>query len=251
MMGRIEGERAHGKFISENPDKIWSYDTRAGKFRAKWKSRMILECLQTEHHPEVRVLEIGCGSGEYTKYFSEKIDRLVATDLSAELLLIAQRKVNRRSVEFRLEDAHRLSFPDGSFDAVIGNSILHHLDIEPALEEIRRVLKEGGKIIFNEPNMLNPYIFIQKNSKFIKKITGDSPTETAFYKGRFKRLLEKHDFKQVKISPIDFLPPFTPDFLFPVMRLLSNTLQELPLVREFSGVLFIRASKQSAVSTSA
>ncbi|HED13240.1 MAG TPA: class I SAM-dependent methyltransferase [Gammaproteobacteria bacterium] len=243
-MERIAGEIAHGKFISENPDKVWNYNTKAGKYRALWKSRQILDCLQVTSYPELKVLEVGCGSGEYTKYFAEKICNLVATDLSDDLLQIAQHNVNRPLVKFMPEDVHHLTFPSDHFDAVIGNSILHHLNIEPALEEILRVLKKGGRLLFNEPNMLNPYIFVQKHSKLIKKMTGDSPTETAFYKGAFKRLLEKHHFAHIEITPIDFLPPFTPDLLFPVFRTASVVLQKIPLVKEFSGVLFIRAVKQ-------
>jgi len=175
-MDRIHGEIAHGTYIAENPEKVWNYNTKAGKYRASWKAKQILEYLQIDHHPEARVLEIGCGSGEYTRYFAGKINHLTATDLSEDLLRIARRNVNQAQVEYRTEDVHHLGFQDGQFDAVVGNSILHHLDIEPALAEIHRVLKNGGKLVCNEPNMLNPYIFVQKHSKYIKKITGDSPT---------------------------------------------------------------------------
>ena len=57
---------------------------------------------------------------------------------------------------FLLMDAHNLDFEDDSFDFVYGCAILHHLDYSRALDEIYRVLKPGGKILFAEPLGINP-----------------------------------------------------------------------------------------------
>ena len=57
---------------------------------------------------------------------------------------------------FRLMDANNLDFEDDSFDFVYGCAILHHLDYSRALDEIYRVLKPGGKILFAEPLGINP-----------------------------------------------------------------------------------------------
>jgi SAM-dependent methyltransferase len=57
---------------------------------------------------------------------------------------------------FHLMDAHNLEFEDESFDFVYGCAILHHLDYNRALNEIYRVLKPGGKILFAEPLGINP-----------------------------------------------------------------------------------------------
>ena len=53
-------------------------------------------------------------------------------------------------------DAHDLQFEDGTFDFVFGDAILHHLNMAPALDEIFRVLKPNGKILFVEPLDINP-----------------------------------------------------------------------------------------------
>lgn len=62
----------------------------------------------------------------------------------------------RLSPTFHLMDAHKLAFEDNTFDAVFGAGILHHLDLEPALSEIDRVLKPGGVATFFEPLDINP-----------------------------------------------------------------------------------------------
>ncbi|MDP7057827.1 MAG: class I SAM-dependent methyltransferase [Nitrospinaceae bacterium] len=57
---------------------------------------------------------------------------------------------------FRLMDANYLEFEDESFDFVYGCAILHHLDYVRALNEVCRVLKPGGRILFVEPLGINP-----------------------------------------------------------------------------------------------
>lgn len=59
-------------------------------------------------------------------------------------------------IDFKIMDAHYLTFPDSSFDVVYGGSILHHLDLNKSIKEIWRILKKDGVIIFSEPLIYNP-----------------------------------------------------------------------------------------------
>lgn len=77
---------------------------------------------------------------------------------------------NRNKPAFHLMDAHDLQFADGYFDVVFGNSILHHLDFCRALDEIRRVLKPDGRIVFFEPLGINPI------SKVVRALTPQART---------------------------------------------------------------------------
>jgi len=65
-------------------------------------------------------------------------------------------RFSRVKPNFRLMDAHSLEFEDESFDVVYGCAILHHLDFIQALDEVCRVLKPGGRILFVEPLGINP-----------------------------------------------------------------------------------------------
>jgi SAM-dependent methyltransferase len=60
--------------------------------------------------------------------------------------------------DFRIADPYATPFGDDSFDIVIGHMILLHLDLERALEEIRRVLRPGGRGVFVEPLAHNPLL---------------------------------------------------------------------------------------------
>jgi ubiquinone/menaquinone biosynthesis C-methylase UbiE len=65
-------------------------------------------------------------------------------------------KTSRLKPRFSLMDANNLEFADESFDMVFGGSILHHLEFERALDEIQRVLKPQGRMLFVEPLDNNP-----------------------------------------------------------------------------------------------
>ncbi len=193
--------------------------------------------------PGLRILEIGCGTGEYSKALLKLGLSLLATDLSYNMLNIARQKVaGGKGIVFFVSDVDYLPVRGQSLNLVLGNSILHHLDVDNALREIFRVLKKGGRLAFSEPNMLNPHIFLQKKVKFIKKLAGDSPNETAFCRWKLKKILKKNGFKNIFIKPFDFLHPYTPSTLVRAVNRAGLFLEKTPL-KEIAGSLFITAEK--------
>ncbi|MBO4873047.1 MAG: M20/M25/M40 family metallo-hydrolase [Lachnospiraceae bacterium] len=95
------------------------------------------------------VLEVGCGTGSLWLGHDgivSKCGKLILTDLSEGMLATAKENLGKRgNIEYRKADIQDLPFPDGSFDAVIANSMLYHVpDLEKGLREVRRVLKKGG-----------------------------------------------------------------------------------------------------------
>ena len=237
---RLRNEIAHGKFlIGHNAGKIWNWETPAGRLR--WRRRV--DMLTSSIAPGMTVLEIGCGTGYLTKELARISAPVTAIDVSMELLRAARDAVRSPHVKFSLSNAYALPFSDRTFNAIIGSSALHHLDVNKALREFYRVLRPGGALVFAEPNMLNPQIMLQKSVPFIKKALGDSPDETAFFAWRFKRMLIGHGFTGISITPVDFLHPRIPAMFLPVFRPLCAAVERVPLVREIAGSLYIRAAK--------
>lgn len=237
---RIQNEIEHGKFIAEKGEEIWNWSSPAGRLRWQRRVNMFAEFLGNDGK---NVLEVGCGTGLFTSKLALTDNQIIAIDVSPVLLELAQNRVQKSNVVFKNEDAHRTSFDDEHFDFIIGISVLHHLDIDAALKEFFRILKPGGKMMFTEPNMLNPQIFIQKNIPFIKKLTGDSPDETAFTKWRLEKALVRNKFINVDIKNFDFLHPSIPSFLLNDAVSFCNILERLPVLKEISGSLLIKASK--------
>jgi len=169
--------------------------------------------------------------------------QLTAIDISAELIEAAKKNILNPTVEFVIENAYQMTFADQTFNAVIGSSVLHHLDVDSAIKEIYRVLKPGGYIAFTEPNMMNPQIALQKTIPALKKAPGDSPDESAFFIWSIRKKLKKIGFTGIDIIPFDFLHPRIPKRLIKTILSFTDFAETIPLLRQISGSLFIKAIK--------
>jgi len=102
-----------------------------------------------------RLVDFGCGSGANTALLANRGAHVWAIDISEDLLKLGRRRlaVSGRDggATFIAASAHDLPFPDASIDVVFGIAILHHLDLDLVAREVRRVLKPGGRAIFQEP----------------------------------------------------------------------------------------------------
>lgn len=240
MEQRLINEIKHGKYlVAHGAGEIWNWETPAGRVRWARRTKMLTSRLT----PEMKVLELGCGTGYFTRELVKSNATITAIDISPDLLELAEQEIDNSNVTFRIDNAYQLSFPDGHFDAVIGSSVLHHLDVQKAVSEIFRVLKPNGFMVFTEPNMMNPQIALQKNIPYLKRKLGDSPDETAFFCWPLSRLLRKQGFSGIKIEPFDFLHPAIPPKMISLVSWLGMVMENLPLIREIAGSLYIVAKK--------
>jgi ubiquinone/menaquinone biosynthesis C-methylase UbiE len=101
------------------------------------------------------VLEVGCGTGNYTVPVARRCARMVAADASPEMLRYTRERLDREGltrVETRLEQLPDQPGPSQSFDGTLAVGILNYVqDIEGALRALTSVLKPGGWSIFNVP----------------------------------------------------------------------------------------------------
>ena len=150
MRKRIAKEIQHGRFLAAHgAGEIWNWESPAGKLR--WSRRV--KMLSSHLEPGMSVLEVGCGTGYFTRELARLGSEVIAIDVSPELLEIATANCSMPNVRYEIQDASALSYSDAMFDSVVGSSVLHHLEIKEALREIYRVLKPGGAVYFTEPNM--------------------------------------------------------------------------------------------------
>ena len=149
------------------------------------------------NRPPGDVLEIGCGTGLVTRRLRERVDstlRVVATDLSAPMLDYAREKLGEgKGIEWREADALALPFEDRSFGAVVcGFGIMFVPDRHAMLREARRVLADGGILLFNVWDRIeeNPHAAVYA-AVVEAMFTGDAEM-------RFRTPYEMHDVENLR-----------------------------------------------------
>jgi SAM-dependent methyltransferase len=236
-------EIEHGKRLSAgDTEQFWGWGTPAGKERAKRRARLISDAAELK--PGMNILEIGCGTGMFTEMFASSGARITALDISPDLLDKAQaRGIAPDRVTFLnmpFEDYR----PDAKLDAVIGSSVLHHLDITIAGSGIYSILNPGGIMCFAEPNMMNPQVFIER--RFRRWFPSVSPDETAFVRWKLRKSLQRIGFANVEIKPFDWLHPGIPAGFIALTKTAGGIMEKAPFVKEFAGSLLISAGKPLA-----
>ena len=144
---RIEAERAF------HNDRFFEAESR----KESSKYYLALEQWYQHYSESVRkaevfhVLEIGSGVESISMQFECAPFELQSIDISEEAIHFTRTHARLQNAHFSVQDAHYTSFPDASFDLVIGRGILHHLELSVACKEIRRVLRPDGAVLFGEP----------------------------------------------------------------------------------------------------
>ncbi len=143
------------------------HDWEAPHYEAKWSISFDDRCIgyvadrwrrALPEAPTVGdALELGCGTGFFglNLWQAGHLGSLTCVDISEAMVAecVANGERLGASVRGEVADAEQLPFPDGSFDAVVGHAVIHHLpDLEGALKEALRVLRpDGVLVIAGEP----------------------------------------------------------------------------------------------------
>jgi ubiquinone/menaquinone biosynthesis C-methylase UbiE len=181
-----EKNRAHlGKYRSIFTDK---------KGTTAYRDKIIFENINSQN---TFLLDYGCGNGSYLIKLSTLIKSGIGIDISQKEIETAEKERKNNGIEnlkFHVMDAMKTEFNDDTFDVIQGNAILHHLDIEKSIAEIKRILKDNGVGVFIEPLSTNPVIELYR--KLTPKLR--TPDEQPLRNKELK-LLKKY-FKNIKIK---------------------------------------------------
>lgn len=113
--------------------------------------------------PGDRVLEVGCGLGRYTLLLAEMGVAVEGLDLSPSLL--DQLGASPGAAHIPLHAHDLVDCPPemhGTFDAVIGFFVLHHVhDLDACMRTAASLVRPGGRVAFLEPNPWNPLYYVQ------------------------------------------------------------------------------------------
>jgi demethylmenaquinone methyltransferase/2-methoxy-6-polyprenyl-1,4-benzoquinol methylase len=121
-------------------------DLMSGGMHRLWKDRFVnrVKPRAGEH-----ILDMAGGTGDVAFRIAKRGARVTVADINADMLAVGKERADERQLdglEWTVENAERLSFADGSFDAyTIVFGIRNVTDIPAALREAHRVLKRGGR----------------------------------------------------------------------------------------------------------
>ena len=194
------------------------------------------------------VLDYGCGIGSVTERIAKfNPKKLVGVDISEVSINKANEKAKdlNLQIEYSVDNCENLKLQESTFDLVYGSGILHHLDIKKAINEINRVLKNDGEMIFLEPLGTNPFI------NLYRKLTPNSRSadEHPFIQKDFD--LINSLFKSVKVSYYGFFTlvffPFyrkpEKSLLFRIICKLDHYFFKIKFFKNFAWSVLIVAKK--------
>jgi 2-polyprenyl-3-methyl-5-hydroxy-6-metoxy-1,4-benzoquinol methylase len=207
---RYATEREQGEaLLRDGFEAAWGWSGPAGERRAERRASFLIEAAHLR--PGVECLELGCGTGEFTARLARSRCDITGVELSSATAEACRRRLgpDAEVVVGNVETAEGL---DGrSFDAIVGVSVLHHVNLDLALRRtVVPLLKRGGRFAFSEPNIRNPQVWAERHIALVGRARHTTPHETAFRAEELREQFEAAGLEVDVCEPFDFLHPSTP-----------------------------------------
>ena len=205
-------------------DKTKYYDELGDRFEAfmsdydveRRHHLIFLTLLGRESLQGVSVLEIGSGTGRFSKTARQLGGRLTVLDIGENLVATVSGELGCDGIN---GDALRLPFRDGSFDAIISSECIEHtLDPERAIREMCRVCKPGGLVCITAPNRFWYPILVLSQKLGLRKYSG---IENWMFPNRAGTVMREEGMRNVVLSGCH-LWPFQLKFTRPLLRKLDG-----------------------------
>ena len=168
-------------------------------------NRLLAEPLQG-----MRVLDYGCGPGEWGVLMATEGAHATLLDLSPSAIELGPRRAQASGVTGRVRgcarDASDLScFADAEFDLIFASAALHHtLKYPNAFAELLRVLKPGGKVVLAETYGNNPVLNAARRLRAVLAREAREQGEGIILSDADIDLLHRN-FRRVDVAPLSFL----------------------------------------------
>jgi SAM-dependent methyltransferase len=133
--------------MTESPSVIKAdFDRIAALPSAKWNHNAHYHDLLLREITACRnALEIGCGTGEFSRLLAKRCENVLALDVSPRMISLAREQSQEYpNIDYRTADAMMYALPAGHFDCAVSIATLHHLPLEDILRKLAKALTPGG-----------------------------------------------------------------------------------------------------------
>lgn len=145
------------------------------------------------------ILEIGCGTGNYTLLLRDKFKRakFKVVDISERMIEISRRKLKNKGIDFIVVDAEALDLKE-TFDLITSHACFQWFeDLKDALIRFKNILNYNGLIIFS---IFGPLTFWELNSALGSILKGNSIKASSFISEEELQHILENNFRHVQIS---------------------------------------------------
>lgn len=193
----------YDKLVKSSPGEIGIYD----KYEVVLKN-IFEKAIEDKEKEDIKVLDIGVGTGNLSSYFIEEKIEIIGIDQSREMLSKAREKFP--NLKLRFGEFLKIPFNDNSFDIIVSTYAFHHLNNKEkivALEEMKRVLKDNGRIVIgdlmfeDEQEKLN--ILSEFSDSQIKEIEDEYYSNIDFLENNLLKIDMELEYK--KISKLAYI----------------------------------------------
>jgi len=184
------------------------YETRLGKHVDLEET----ECAFSLFHinPGMNILDVGCGTGNFSIKLAEKGVLVTGIDVSEKMLNEAGEKAKKEklNIRFMKMDSQNLKFPDEYFDGVISMATIEFVpDPETMINEMFRVCKKGGNILLGTINRESEWGRLYQNPEFQR----EAPVFKSAILKSPEDLMKYRKEALVQVKECLFIPPVIPE----------------------------------------
>jgi dolichol-phosphate mannosyltransferase len=197
--------------------------------------------------PGEKILELGAGSGIWTEHLSEVLrgrNSITGVVFNRQLL----RESRHGDIQFQYVEDLAEELPPESFDYVVGTAILCHGGYEHTLQELYRLLKPGGQLLFFEANYWNPQVALKNAIPWLGRKTGNASCQIGLRRYQLMKMASRRGFTEIDVIPYDIIHPRTPRSLVHRLQSIAFIAEHAPVIRELCGTLYIRGRKPGGPS---
>jgi len=164
------------------------------------EKELLLATFKKVLKPNMRVLEIGAGTGRFTLEMASHVKEVVAVDIAENMLDVMRKKISdqkRENVKIFCGDFLDLEL-DGSFDLIVSFSAIEYLkDVPQVFDKISRLTKKGGQLILTTAHNTFLRMFGRVGNYFRQKVYMN-----AFRKKKMKAILNRYGYDVIELDDL-------------------------------------------------